>query len=64
MTVNGETLALGNTCTLGEFLKAYDYRRDRIAVELNGEIITKEQYEVILLCDFDRLEIVQFMGGG
>jgi thiamine biosynthesis protein ThiS len=64
MTVNGETIALGNACTLGEFLKAQGYRRDRIAVELNSEIITKEQYELRPLSDFDRLEIVQFMGGG
>jgi sulfur carrier protein len=35
-----------------------------IAVEYNEEIISKEQYERIILKEGDVLEIVRFMGGG
>lgn len=37
---------------------------DRIAIERNGEIIPRGQWEHVSLTQNDRLEIVQFVGGG
>jgi sulfur carrier protein len=35
-----------------------------VAIELNLEILPKSDYGTTLLCDGDRVEIVQFVGGG
>jgi thiamine biosynthesis protein ThiS len=37
---------------------------DRVAVELNRNIVPREQWEKTPLSDGDRLEIVHFVGGG
>ena len=36
----------------------------RIAVELNGEILPKNEYADRMLEDGDRMEVVTFVGGG
>ena len=35
-----------------------------VAVERNGEIVPKRQYDSVILMAEDRLEIVSFVGGG
>ena len=37
---------------------------DRVAVELNREIVSRAQWAETSLKDGDRLEIVHFVGGG
>ena len=37
---------------------------DRVAIELNREIVPREQWSQTPLHDGDRLEIVHFVGGG
>jgi sulfur carrier protein len=37
---------------------------DRVAVELNREIVRRGEWESTLVKDGDRLEIVHFVGGG
>jgi sulfur carrier protein len=39
-------------------------KSDRVAVELNREIVRREQWDSTILKDGDRLEIVHFVGGG
>ena len=36
----------------------------RIAVERNGEIVFKSQYDDVVLQDEDSIEVVSFVGGG
>lgn len=64
MIINGETVTLTTTCSLGQFVDKRKYRRDRIAVELNGQILSKDNYDSTTLRDDDIIEIVQFIGGG
>lgn len=40
------------------------YPTKMIAVECNGSIIPREQYETHLLAEEDVIEVVQFVGGG
>lgn len=63
ITVNGKTVDK-NFATLGEFLRSENYDARRIAVEINGEIAPKAKYDDITLKDGDKLEIVNFVGGG
>lgn len=37
---------------------------EKIAAELNGNIIPKSEYESVILKDDDVLEVVSFVGGG
>jgi len=39
-------------------------KSDRVAVELNREIVPRDLWAVTSLHDGDRLEIVHFVGGG
>ena len=61
--VNGEYLAIAGR-TLTEYLLTANYDIKRIAVERNGEIVPKTQYDATLLEDGDSIEIVSFVGGG
>ncbi len=50
--------------TLTEYLATTNFNPARIAVERNGEIVPKAQYETTVLEDGDSLEVVSFVGGG
>ena len=50
--------------TVSEYLATTNYDSKRIAVERNGDIVFKSQYDATILEDGDRLEIVSFVGGG
>ena len=61
--VNGvEVDIAGKTVT--EYLATTNYDSGRIAVERNGDIVFKSQYDVAVLEEGDSLEIVSFVGGG
>ena len=64
MKVNGETQKLLEKIPLSEFLQREGYAQEKIAVELNGEIIPRSRYASVILTDADKLEIVSFVGGG
>ena len=50
--------------TVAEYLPTTNYDPKRIAVERNGDIVFKSQYDATVLEDGDSLEIVSFVGGG
>lgn len=61
--VNGEIKDIAGK-TLSEYLLTTSYDLKRIAVERNGEIVFKSQYDRTVLADDDCIEIVSFVGGG
>lgn len=63
VSVNGEMRDIAGK-TVAEYLEMTDYDRNRIAVERNGEIVFKSQYDTAVLADGDSVEIVSFVGGG
>ena len=62
--VNGEFINGYEDKTLSEFLSNERYEITRIAVELNGQISRKKDYQSIILKENDTLEVVTFVGGG
>ncbi len=62
--VNGESIENLTDKTVAEYLAESGYDIGRVAVELNGGILPKPQYESTLLQDGDCIEIVSFVGGG
>ncbi len=61
--VNGTELDIAGK-TVTEYLATTNYNSERIAVERNGDIVFKSQYDVTVLEEGDSLEIVSFVGGG
>ena len=61
--VNGTELDIAGK-TLAEYLATTNYDMKRIAVERNGDIVPKAQYDTTLLKDGDSVEVVSFVGGG
>ncbi|MBQ3928920.1 MAG: sulfur carrier protein ThiS [Clostridia bacterium] len=64
MKVNGKDKLLETSISVKDYLDAENYNADHIAIELDGEIISKENYSSTMLTDNSVMEIVQFMGGG
>ena len=50
--------------TVAELVETEGYRRDRVAVEINEEIVPKALYDTTVIKDGDCVEIVGFVGGG
>lgn len=63
VVINGETRELTAT-TLAALVEELGMKPDRIAVELNREIVRRDRWAETALHDGDRLEIVHFVGGG
>ncbi|OFV99613.1 MAG: thiamine biosynthesis protein ThiS [Acidobacteria bacterium RIFCSPLOWO2_12_FULL_54_10] len=64
IVINGENRPLEAVMTLQSLLRALALPEDRIAVELNREIVRRDLWEKTEIKDHDRLEIVHFVGGG
>ncbi|MBV8798340.1 MAG: sulfur carrier protein ThiS [Alphaproteobacteria bacterium] len=64
VTINGEARQLEAALKLSELLAQLGIESTKIAVERNLEIVPRSQYARVTLADGDRLEIVQFIGGG
>ncbi len=62
--INGECIENIAGKTIAEYLTTSGYDIKRVAVELNGNILPKAQYDSTVLHDGDSVEIVSFVGGG
>ena len=60
---NGEELNIAGK-PVAEYLATTNYDPKRIAVERNGDIVPKAQYDETVLKDGDSVEVVSFVGGG
>ena len=61
--VNGES-RITPLLSILDYLRTLEIDPSRVAVELNLDILPKGEYATTLLKQGDRLEIVQFVGGG
>jgi sulfur carrier protein len=50
--------------TLAALVESLGMKSDRVAVELNRDIVPRDRWPATPLKDGDRLEIVHFVGGG
>lgn len=61
--VNGEMLDMAGK-TVTEMLAAMEVNGQRVAVELNEDIVPKASYGETVLKEGDTVEVVRFVGGG
>jgi len=64
LEINGERRSVPASATVRELLENLGIKPDRIAVELNRQIIRRQEWDRTALSDMDKIEIVQFVGGG
>ena len=64
LIINGEEKSFDSALTLAALVEGMGMKPDRVAVELNREIVARGDWPHTRLADGDRLEIVHFVGGG
>ena len=65
--INGEERAfesIPTSFTLAALVEMLGMKSDRVAVELNRDIVPRDRWAQTNLKDGDRLEVVHFVGGG
>jgi thiamine biosynthesis protein ThiS len=64
LTINGEDRVFVSISTVSNLLVQLNMKPDRVAVELNRELLARDRWAATQLQDGDTLEIVHFVGGG
>lgn len=62
--VNGEERGCRADATVGDLLRELAIKTERVAVELNLEILDRKEFDQRILKPGDRVEILSFIGGG
>ncbi|MGO9520026.1 MAG: sulfur carrier protein ThiS [Candidatus Korobacteraceae bacterium] len=62
--INGNQKTFDDSLSLAQLIDQLGMKGDRVAVELNREIVARAQWPETRLNEGDRLEVVHFVGGG
>ena len=62
--LNGNSYEINANTNLYELLEDLKIQKNKVAVELNGAIVEKNNYGKVTLNKNDKVEIVHFIGGG
>jgi thiamine biosynthesis protein ThiS len=64
LTINGEDREVPSLASLFDLISHLGMKPDRVAVELNRELVARDRWAATPLSNGDKLEIVHFVGGG
>ncbi len=62
--LNGTSYEINKGSNLNELLNKLKIQKNKVAIEVNGEIVEKNKYIKLILNKDDKVEIVHFIGGG
>ena len=62
--LNGDPYEINSGTNLNELLNKLKIEKNKVAIEVNGEIVQSDMYENLVLKKDDKVEIVHFIGGG
>ena len=62
--LNGSPYEINYGTNLNELLKKLKIEKNKVAIEVNGEIDERKKYPNLILNKDDKVEIVHFIGGG
>ncbi len=62
--LNGKKIKIHTNLTIKDLVKKYNLKENKIAIELNGVILPRHRFNKRKLKNNDKVEIVQFIGGG
>jgi len=63
-TVNGKSREIPSGTTIASLLEELQLESRQVAVEVNLQLVPREQHAEYLLSDGDELEVVTLVGGG
>ena len=64
ITLNGKSKSIDTGITVKKLIENLNFPINKIAIEINEEIINKSSIKKIFLRNNDKVEIVHFIGGG
>ena len=62
--VNSSEKEVRDNLSVFDLLNDLDLNRHHVAVEVNLDLVAREQHENFLISDSDQIEIVTLVGGG
>ena len=62
--LNGKTRSFQKITSVYDLMRSLKISPDKVAIELNKEIINKKMIKSLYLKNKDKIEIVHFIGGG
>lgn len=62
--LNGEPYSVPEKTSLEQLLEIFSLPLKRVAIELNGNVVSRRTWPETTVSDGDRLEVVHFVGGG
>ncbi len=62
--LNGEARTIAADGTIADLLHELEILPDRVAVEINMEIVDRQEFDRRTLHENDRVEVISFIGGG
>tara|TARA_B100000965_G_C19562150_1_gene745036 strand:+ start:1107 stop:1310 length:204 start_codon:yes stop_codon:yes gene_type:complete len=62
--LNGRKISIKQKISMFEILQKYKIDSSKVAIELNGLILSKKLFKRKILKNNDKIEIVHFIGGG
>lgn len=64
MKVNGKEMNLKDGITIDELLSEIKFNKERVVVEVDGIIVSKDDFKSFKLTENNTIEVVSFVGGG
>jgi len=62
--LNGEPYSVDAGTPVVRLLEELKLKRNRVAVEINQAVVPKAEYERTIINEGDRVEVINFVGGG
>lgn len=62
--INGKSKEISGEINISELLESFSLPRERIAIELNKQVVRRKDWENIKIADADQIEVIHFVGGG
>ncbi|RIN16200.1 sulfur carrier protein ThiS [Mammaliicoccus vitulinus] len=62
--INGDEFNFDEALTLSDLLQSLELDQERIIVEWNDTLVKNDQFNEIFVRESDRLELLEFVGGG
>ena len=62
--LNGKTHHLKKSLNVSQLLNSLMINKKKVAIEINGEVLSKDNYDSYSIKQNDVVEIVTFIGGG
>ncbi|EMI46052.1 MULTISPECIES: sulfur carrier protein ThiS [Pirellulaceae] len=64
ITVNGKPTEVDRPMSIDELIKSVEVPKNYLAVEVNEDVVPREQHGEYVVNEGDRVEVVTLVGGG